>query len=136
MKGHAKINRYAMVLNVVTVALAGYFLARGGSGVRLGPARTDDLPYGDLISLDRNGALLWLLAGILGVANTAVAFGALRVFAAGSWLALTVVSAVAVVTEGDALGMSRPGDIAVCLGLALTALLAGAAPAPPVSSVR
>lgn len=123
MTARTRIDRFGLVANVVAIAVSGYFLARGDSGTRLGPARTDDLPYGDLVTLDRNGALLWLLAGALGVLSAIVTARALQVLAAGSWFALAVLGATVVVTEADALGMSRPGDIAVCLGLSLSALL-------------
>lgn len=119
---HTIVDRYGLVVNVLAAAAAAYFLARGASGVRLGPARTDDLPYGDLITLDRNGALLWLIAGLVGVCNAFFAHRALRALAAAGWLALAAIGATVVIAGGDTLGMKRPGGIAVCLGLGIAAL--------------
>lgn len=126
------IDRFGAVANVLAAAVAAFFLARGGSGTMLGPARTDDLPYGDLLTLDRTGAILWLIAALVGLGNAVIGGRALRASAAAAWLGLAAIAMVTVVADGDALGMSRPGGVALSLGLGLTALLsvrtAGAMP--------
>lgn len=130
--------RFVILANLIALAVSVYFLARGGSGTRLGPARTDDLPYGDLITLSRSGAWLWLGAAVVGVASGLRPLRALQMLAAACWSGLAVLGAVVVVTEGDALGMSRPGDVAICLGLALSSLVAmvPAGGTSPASSTR
>ena len=45
---------------------------------------------------------------------------------AALWAILAVIGFVVIVTESDTLGMSRPGDIAVALGLAVLSPSAGA----------
>lgn len=134
--------RFGLVSNMVVALVALYLAVRAGGETQLGPARTDDLPYGDLVSLNRTGALLWLgaavvaLAGLLlGIwpAGRSAAKGAassqgpqvLCLVSSGLWLGLALVAAVVVISEGDLWGMSRPGDVAVALGLALTGVLAG-----------
>ena len=133
--------RFGLVSNMVVALVALYLAVRAGGETQLGPARTDDLPYGDLVSLNRTGALLWLgaavvaLAGLLlgispagrSAAKAAPSQGprVLCLVSSGLWLGLALVAAVVVLSEGDLWGMSRPGDVAVALGLALTGALAG-----------
>jgi hypothetical protein len=120
--------RIGVVANATVAATALWFAVRTGGGPRLGPARTDDLPYGDLISLSRSGSLVWLAVAVAGLAGLVLGLRAVVLIAGGMWLLLAVVGAAVVIGDGDLFGMSRPGDIAVALGLAATAVVAGLPP--------
>lgn len=111
--------RLVIVANGVALAVGLWFAARAGGRIMLGPARTDDLPYGDLLTLSRPGALLWSALAVAGVA--AGVSGRLRVaFAAGAaWAGLAVIAFVQVAIDGALFGMSRPGGSAAALALAL-----------------
>ncbi len=112
------------VANLLTGLAALYLAVRAGDGAVLGPARTDDLPYGDLLRLDRTGALVWLLVAGVGVAAAVTAQRVVLLMSAGLWAAVSAVVLVVVVTNGTFWGASRPSDLALSSGLALSAAVA------------
>jgi hypothetical protein len=120
--------RVGVVAHGIAGLVALWFAASTSGGTRLGPARTDDLPYGDLITLNRSGALVWLAVAAIGLAGLLLGLRAVRLITAGMWLLLAVVCAAVVIGDGELFGMSRPGDIAVVLGLAATLVVAGLQP--------
>ena len=126
--------RVGVVAHGIAGLVALWFAASTSGGTRLGPARTDDLPYGDLITLNRSGALVWLAVAAIGLAGLLLGLRAVRLITAGMWLLLAVVCAAVVIGDGELFGMSRPGDIAVALGMAATSVVAGLQPAPSSSS--
>jgi len=115
----AAARRFVTICNGLALLVAVWFVARAGSTSILGPARTDDLPYGDLLRLNRSSAVVYsvlavagLAAGLSGRRPVALVVGAL-------WGVLGAVAFLVVATGSDTLGLTRPGDSAAALALAL-----------------
>lgn len=123
MRALDRAARFGLIANGLTAAVALWFLVRSVDGTQTGPARTDDLPYGDLLTLNRTGAAIWLVVALLGCAAAVTAIRPLRLASAGLWAVLAVVGFVVVAADSGFLGMGRPGVISVSLGLALTGVV-------------
>jgi hypothetical protein len=122
--------RLGVVAHALTALAALWFVARSGGETMLGPARTDDLPYGDLLTLNRSGALVWLAVAMIGLGGLVLGLRPVRLVTGGMWLLLSVVGMAVVIDHGDLFGMTRPGDVALTLGLAATAVVTGLQPDP------
>ncbi len=111
--------RLVVIANALSLLVGVSFAVRAGSTSLLGPARSDDLPYGDLLTLSRNGALVWIVLSAVGV--VAGITDRLRLALAGgaAWAVLSLVAFVVVAVEADLLGLARPGGSAAALALAL-----------------
>ena len=110
-----------LAANAVVAAASIYLAVAASDGARLGLARSDDLPYGELVRLDRTGAVIWLVVAIVGIVAAYTAHRPLLILSAGLWTVLTLTAAVVVIGQGNLWGLTRPGDVALSLGLALSA---------------
>jgi hypothetical protein len=123
--------------NAVALAAGVWFAIQAGGRTMLGPARTDDLPYGDLLTMTRPGAVVWSLIAVAGLAVGLAPRRSAALAVGVAWATVAGASAVVVVSEGSLFGYSRPGVIAAASALALVSAIAGSvaavwAEAPPV----
>lgn len=94
----------------------------GSTSVR-GPIKSDDLPWGDLVTLNQAGAIVFTIAAGLTLAAGLAGLRVLLLASAGAWTILTVVVGVVVATQGSFLGASRPGTVAIALAMALVTVV-------------
>lgn len=111
--------RFGVVANTAALLIGLVLAVNTGSGTSRGFAESDDLPYGDLVALDRSGALVWTLLAAAGLAASQRANTTIRRLAGVAWAGLAVLAAAVVVAEGDLLGLVRPGTAAAAAALAL-----------------
>lgn len=128
--------RFVAVANGVALAVGLWFAVRSGTTGLLGPAQSDDLPYGNLLTLSRPGALLWSVLAIAGLLAALTGRLPVAIVTGAAWAALSLTAFVVVVTDTDFLGLARPGGAAAALALALATglgLLTPAADTPRMS---
>lgn len=112
--------RLGLAASLAVAALGVFFAIRanGGDAYR-GPARTDDLPYGDLVTLDASGGVVFAILGVLGAAATWVGRRELLLATSAAWAVLAAVCFAVAVTSSNLLGAARPGTAAVASAVAL-----------------
>lgn len=112
--------RLGLAASLAVAALGVFFAIRanGGDAYR-GPARTDDLPYGDLITLDALGGVVFAVLGGLSVAAAWVGRRELLLVTAAAWAVLAALCFAVAVTSSNLLGAARPGTTAVAFALGL-----------------
>ena len=128
--------RMVLVANAVAALLGVWFLLRSNAlAATAGPARSDDLPYGDLLAMSHSGAVLWLVVAGAGVAAAVLNRRVIALAVGAAWAVLAVVAFIIAVTESDTLGFSRPGNAAAALSLAMITAVAGVIAAAPSPSM-
>lgn len=115
------LRRISLVGHGVAAVISLVLVFRAGSESALGLARSDDLPYGDLISLNRSGAVVWLVLALAGIAAAVLGHRLVARGVAAAWLVLAAIAFIDVVADQGLLGMDRPGTTAAAGALALVA---------------
>lgn len=113
------LRRIALVGHSAAALLGLVLTFRATSGSAVGLARSDDLPYGDLISLNRAGGVVWLVVALVGIAAALVGHRLIARIVAAIWVVITFLAVIDVLASKAILGMDRAGTIAAALALAL-----------------